>query len=169
MEQLWRRRLKVIAIGVTVVITSCSGSEVTPPTDQLVPTTAAVGAPDCVPPTPHVDWVGSDGEKTSLVEVQARSADLEVWGLLWQMPPLEVGVEVKMVWRVTGSGEFTIRAMSRGAEADLTWGPNFHAESNFDRPGDEWGTAFVFPEPGCWEIQITRGTGRGYVWVQVSG
>ncbi|CAN5737560.1 hypothetical protein BH23ACT4_BH23ACT4_11480 [soil metagenome] len=104
-----------------------------------------------------------------MAEVRATSDAIEVWGLLWEVPPLRVDQEIKMVWRATGSGEVQFRALGEGGqELEPTWGPNLHTDSNFTRPGDEWGTAFVFPTPGCWEIEIARGTETAHVFVEVN-
>ena len=127
-----------------------------------------LGAADCAPPSPFLDWHDGDGANSGLAEIRATSAEVEVWGLLWETPPLPVDVEIKMVWRVTGSGIFKIRAFKGGEETELTWGPAAHGESNFGRPGDEWGTAFVFPSPGCWNIEIVRGDDNAHIWVEVS-
>lgn len=102
------------------------------------------------------------------VEVQASAGDVEAWGLLWAEPPLAAGEEVKMVWRVGGTGEFSAFARHGAIELDPTWGPVPHDSSSFDRPGDEWGTSFTFPQGGCWEIRLARGTGYASVWVPVA-
>lgn len=125
-----------------------------------------LGRAECSPSSPFLPWP-EDGTPGGLAEVRATASDIDVWGLFWSTPPLPVDEEIKIVWRVTGIGEFDIRATQGTTEADLTFGPNPHQGSNFQRPGDEWGTAFVFPSPGCWEIEITRGADTAYVWVEV--
>ena len=42
-----------------------------------------------------------------------------------------------------------------------------HGGSNWDRPGAEWGTGFVLPEPGCWDFSVSRGNASGNVWFLV--
>jgi hypothetical protein len=37
------------------------------------------------------------------------------------------------------------------------WGPEAHLGSDWNRPGDGWGTGWTFPEAGCWRFQIRRG------------
>ena len=128
------------------------------PSSQFEP----LGGPNCNPSSPFEQWGGG------LAEVKATSSNIEVWGLLWQIPPLTVDKETKMVWRVTGTGDFDIRAFQGNTQAELTWGPVLHESSDFERPGDEWGTAFTFPAPGCWEIEVSRGTDTAHVWVQVA-
>ncbi|HZD22507.1 MAG TPA: hypothetical protein VE569_03780 [Acidimicrobiia bacterium] len=125
-----------------------------------------LGAAECSPPSPFLSWP-EDSRPGGLAEIRATSSDIDVWGLLWRTPPLPVDDEVKMVWRATGTGEFDIQATQGASEAELTFGPSLHHGSTFQRPGDEWGTAFIFPSPGCWEIEITRGADSAYVWVRV--
>lgn len=128
-----------------------------------------LGRPDCDPVSPTLDWFDGDGSEFGLAETMATSDSIEAWGLLWQTPPLTIDQEIKMVWRATGSGEIQIRAISEeGDVIEPTWGPDLHADSNFDRPGDEYGSAFVFPSPGCWEIEITRGNDSAHVWVRAT-
>ena len=40
-----------------------------------------------------------------------------------------------------------------------------HSGSTYDRPGDEWGTGFLFDEPGCWHIHLQRTVRAGDVWM----
>lgn len=129
-----------------------------------------LGAPGCQPPSPFKPWGNADVDDPDqgLVEIRATATTIEVWGLLWATPPLPVSEEIKMVWRVTGSGRFHARATGKSGEIGMTWGPNEHSGSNFARPGQEWGTAFVFPEAGCWTIEITRGDDIAQVWVEAA-
>ncbi|MBD7994202.1 hypothetical protein H9639_02695 [Arthrobacter sp. Sa2CUA1] len=54
------------------------------------------------------------------------------------------------------------------AEADaLDWGPRLHYDSNYDRPGDEYGSGVVFDAPGCWTVTFTRTDGSASVQIQV--
>jgi hypothetical protein len=109
-------------------------------------------------------------------EAQARSADqIEVWALIFfPMPPGEpirmpVNTEIKIVWRVTGTGAFSIAAIGpagRNIAPDL--GPDIHDGSNWKRPGDEWGTVWTFPEPGCWSFQIQRGDSTAQLTVDIT-
>lgn len=78
------------------------------------------------------------------------------------------GDEVKIVWRMTGEGDLAVRVVDpAGEERALTFGPELHPGSNYDRPGDEWGTGFLFDRTGCWYIALTRPLGRGEVWIEV--
>jgi len=69
---------------------------------------------------------------------------------------LPVGKTLKIVWRVTGSGDARFSATGPGSTVTPAWGPEPHGGSTFQYPGDEWGTGFAFPAPGCWTVHVTR-------------
>lgn len=106
-------------------------------------------------------------------EAQARSeGGLEAWALFvvpFLMPngePINIPVdtEVKIVWRVSGTGDLLIHAMGpHGVSLDADWGPEPHSGSNWNRPGDEWGTGWTFPESGCWTFELSRGDLRSHL------
>jgi hypothetical protein len=101
-------------------------------------------------------------------EVAADASGGTVYGLLFTTPPIRAGSEVKIVWRVTGTGLLSVVAADpTGGVHQLAWGPEAHGESNWDRPGGEWGTGVVFDRPGCWHLQAAREGVRGDVWLDV--
>ncbi|MEQ4718840.1 hypothetical protein [Nonomuraea sp. B19D2] len=102
-------------------------------------------------------------------ELRGTAQDAELWGLLFAPgPPLASREEIKIVWRMTGEGPLRVRAtLPDGTPARLAWGPEQHDGSNWHRPGEEWGTGFVFPKRGCWKIELSRTRGSGYVWLSV--
>jgi hypothetical protein len=115
----------------------------------------ALGRPGCKPASP-----------IAASEVPATSSDAEAWGLLFGVP--KAGPELKIAWRMTGSGELHTTATSpKGTVVAPAWGPEAHGGSNWDRPGDEWGTGWVFDEPGCWRIHLARDSGSADVWLDV--
>ncbi|MEW9547440.1 hypothetical protein [Nonomuraea sp. NPDC050783] len=105
------------------------------------------------------------------LEVRGAGDGVELWGLLFAKGPLPLrhGEEVKIVWRMTGDGPLRqVRAtLPDGTRAKLAWGPEEHSGSNWPRPGQEWGTGFVFPERGCWKVELARDRGRGHAWLLV--
>jgi hypothetical protein len=114
----------------------------------------------------------------SPTEVLAETTDpIEVWSL-WIGPQafqtnlpvaVEAGKDIKIVWSSTGEGEFNVQATDTdGAEAFLRFGPEFHDDSNWDVPGDEWGTGWNLPPAGCWTFNITRGTHSARVVVEAT-
>jgi hypothetical protein len=119
------------------------------------------GQPGCRPPSP----IGND------LEVQGTAQGGELWALLMPVgdPPLRSGVEIKIVWRMTGSGDLNLTANgATGGIVRPTWGPDKHSGSTWNRPGAEWGAGFVFPAAGCWDIRAARSDLTGHVWLIVA-
>lgn len=83
-------------------------------------------------------------------------------------PPIRARQDVKIVWRMTGSGplEVSITAPD-GTRQRPEWGPEPHGGSSYDRPGDEWGVGYRFSVPGCWHLGLRRGEASGDVWLLV--
>jgi hypothetical protein len=92
----------------------------------------------------------------------------EVWALLF-FDKAQAEQELKIVWKITGTdGELTVQARGEdGTVLSPVWGPEAHEGSNWNRPGDEWGTGFNFPEPGCWTLTATRGDITGEISLEV--
>jgi len=112
----------------------------------------AVGTPDSCTPAP----VNTEGPAGNLPEAEA-SGDLQAYGLAFTTIPLRASpATVKIVWRVSGEGDLMISSRSpSGADVSPTW-LEYHGGSSYDRPGTEWGSGWVFDEPGCWTIRLTR-------------
>jgi len=84
-------------------------------------------------------------------------------------PPARVHAELKIVWRITGSGSFRIEAIgSEGRIVGPVWGPEAHGGSTWHRPGEEWGTGWRFPTPGCWQLHAWRDDVSGDIWLRVA-
>lgn len=87
-------------------------------------------------------------------------------------PPL-AGVEDKTVWRlapdhpIASSPVFTLTG-PQGAQGHLNWGPALHGNSNWDRPGDEFGTGLVFTAPGCWDVHVVYGSLQSDIYLLVA-
>ena len=105
-----------------------------------------------------------------LPELHANASGGDIWALLLSGPTIRANSAVSIVWKATGSGAFKVVASGPGAsQLPPTSGPNPHGGSNWQRPGDEWGTTFTFPQPGCWQLHVTRGASlSGDVWLMVS-
>jgi hypothetical protein len=160
------------------LLTACSTSSPTPsppaaqnPTPTLSPTitgTTALGRKNCQPASP-IDNASVDDVSLG-PEVQGTATNAELWALLQStsgVPP-QANSLVKIVWRMSGSGDFIIVALGpSGMKVSPSQGPNAHLGSNWNRPGDEWGTVFYFPVAGCWDLHATRGTSAGDVWLVV--
>lgn len=85
--------------------------------------------------------------------------DASLWALLFlDGSVLHAGRETKIVFRMTGNGAFSIHAVGPSGTVQPTWLEE-HGGSNWERPGDEWGTGWIFPVAGCWTVTATRADG----------
>ncbi|HLW00030.1 MAG TPA: hypothetical protein VKT82_15280 [Ktedonobacterales bacterium] len=140
----------------TVAITQPSTLATTQPTLSTTP--GSLGAPGCHPPS---------SEQTSAIggpEVHGTSANGSLWLLLFG--DTKVGVDLKIVWRMTGTGDLHLIAIGpQGQRVAPDWGPEAHGGSNWNRPGDEWGAGFTMPVVGCWDLRATRDNTSGDAWL----
>ena len=144
---------------------------------------AVLGLAACTSGTPGQDPAASSGTGASSATTacrtpvldedgafQAEASGGEVNALVFGPLPPRSGSELKIVWRVTGAGDLAVRAeRPDGSAGVLTFGPEAHPASNFDRPGDEWGTGFLFDAPGCWHLDVRREALHARVAVLVVG
>lgn len=107
----------------------------------------------------------------SFPEIQGTmKSDGELWALLFfdKAYPKQ---DLKFVWRITAIGtgaRFHAQATNATGTIILpVWGPDFHESSSWQRPGEEWGTGFNFPTPGCWTITVTSGATKGEIYLEV--
>ena len=94
--------------------------------------------------------------------------DGELWALLF-FDQAYAKEDEKIVWRISGTGgELTIRAHNQaGTTISPIWGPEYHGGSNWERPGEEWGTGFNFPDAGCWTLTVIYGPTIGEISLEV--
>ncbi len=137
------------------------------PADTSAPTAAELGVAGCESPSP-ITFTPMQGP-----EVQGTGYGATLYGLImiagtgpWSV---RAGENVKIVWRMTGSGPLTLTVIGpQGTPGTLAWGPEYHTSSNYDRPGDEWGAGYVFKTAGCWHLHAKRTTGSADVWFKVA-
>jgi hypothetical protein len=112
---------------------------------------------------------GNANKANTFPEAQGKATNAELWALFFADPlAIHTKQEVKIVWRMTGDGDFHVVARHAGnREIKPVWGPEGHGSSNWNRPGGEWGTGFSFPTSGCWDLHATRDTAAGDVWIMV--
>ena len=123
---------------------------------------APLGAPGCKPPSPT-----HPAQPQGLPEAQGTAAGVQLWALFFADMPIHPKQEIKIVWRMTGAGDLHLVAVSpRGIRIPPDW-TQYHASSNWQRPGQEWGSGITFPVAGCWDLHATRGTSSGDVWLVV--
>lgn len=107
--------------------------------------------------------------KNGFPEIQtAMKPSGELWALLF-FDKAYAKKDEKIVWKISATGgKFDIYAQhANGVIIHPTWGPEYHGGSNWDRPGDEWGTGFNFPEPGCWTLTVSLGETMGKIYLDV--
>lgn len=95
-------------------------------------------------------------------------------GELWALPPgpwePHVDKDFRVTVHVTGAGDFTVKAVGPdGSQHRPSIGPvrQFGAGSGLEQPGDEWSMVFRFNQPGCWQIDVTRGELEGTIGFEV--
>ncbi len=136
--------------GITTVSGTSSGASGTPAT--------------MCPVTPLVTSNGWNEMHADIV------GDGDVWALLLSGPTSSANSATHIVWRATGSGAFQVYASGPdNARLLPVNGPDPHpGGSNWQRPGDEWQTNFIFPTLGCWQLQVTRGTDLyASIWLNI--
>ncbi|HLI89542.1 MAG TPA: hypothetical protein VKV37_12695 [Ktedonobacteraceae bacterium] len=156
-----------VCLLLMALLAACSpANPSSPPATHKAPTAAAtrqatLGGPGCHPPSPV------DRSSIGIPELQGTAPGGQLWALLFNAVPFPVNKEVKIVWRMTGSGDLHLVALGpngqRVAPKDLI----YHGTSNWTRPGLEWGSIFVFPAPGCWDVHATMDHISGDVWFMV--
>ena len=148
-----------VVAGLLVAVAACTSAPARTPASPSPSVVAS--SPSCVASAD----LGSGG----LPERQGVGTGTTLWGLFFLTGPIVERSEVKVAWRMTGTGTFSIEATGPGARTVRpVWGPEAHSGSNWARPGEEWGTGWVFPVPGCWTFVATRGEGRGRLSVLVA-
>ena len=162
------RASSALAFGLLVALFAACAEA---PTARF-PTATASATASLKPPLPSACAELTPIQSSQLgPEVQGIGQGATLWALLMPTGPLPVAAEeqIKIVWRMTGSGDFTLIAVGPGGVAVRpTQGPQPHLGSNWNRPGDEWGTIFVFPTAGCWDLHAARGTASGDVYLPVA-
>ncbi len=139
---------------------SATTSATATPTQTATPTPILMGTPGalaCHPASPIRN--SPQGP-----EVQGTAATASLWLLLFG--PAKVGTDLKIVWRMTGTGDLHLVAIGpQGQQIAPDWGPEAHDSSNWNRPGDEWGAGFTIPVAGCWDLRASRGDSSGDAWL----
>jgi hypothetical protein len=148
-QLIMMRRLFVL-IATLVLLVACASSTETPTGCQ----------PSKIQPSPN-----------SFPEIQGdMKSGGEMWALLF-FQTAHVKEDEKIVWRITGEGN-TFQAQAQSEDGTIIqpiWGPEYHGGSSWQRPGEEWGTGFNFPTPGCWTISVSRGKTTGTISIEILG
>jgi hypothetical protein len=159
-----------------LMLTACTSTHTSPSPAPRITTPAtpstlttheshtALGRSGCQPPSPINRGAG-------FPEVEGSSDRVQLWGLIMADGPdnpLRVNEQVKIVWRITGSGELRLTSIAPdGRTHPLQWGPDGHLSSTYRRPGQEWGAGYLFTQPGCWNLHAIRGVATADVWLNI--
>ena len=77
-----------------------------------------------------------------------------------------VGRPFKIAWSMKGEGPLQLVATTAAGEmVEPQVPPSMHGGT---WRGEEWGSGFVFPHAGCWQLQATRGSVSGHVDIEVT-
>lgn len=130
-------------------------------------TPSVLGAPKCQPPSQLVTI--SSGGLRPLLGTPRFSTTRAVLALFLRPT---VGVEQKMVLRMSGTGPVTIFAHDGdGLRTEVIRVDAGHGSSSYDPifPGtNEWGALFTFGKAGCWRIEVLRADAAADFYVEVS-
>jgi len=160
----------LVVVGVVAVVCSSpstgAGHAVGSPSPSTAVYLGSLGSSGCTHAAAFHEWQPPQG---GFPEVGLDTSRGSLWTLFFNPVPPAAGKEIKVVWRMTGSGDFTFRISDTdGNTIPLTWGPEVHSGSNWDHPGDEVGTGFTFPHAGCWNIHVARSDVSGDLWLEVA-
>src|SRR5262249_40779615 len=148
-----RRRAVLFCFCALALLLGGCASIAGPSTVRVTPTpTPTASAPPatatCNSPTPiQQGSVGleAQGTVTSASSTSAETEAPQLWALfqpsVW---PARADTYLKIVWRMTGSGNLSLVAIGPdGRRLAPHEGPTAHGGSNWDRPGNEWGSSFI--------------------------
>jgi len=161
----------IIAIAILSLMVMACGSSSSPskrPANSPSPVAAgslgSLGSAGCAPAAHFHGWPSLGG----LPEVGLDSPRGSIWALFFNPVPPQASKEIKVVWRMTGLGDFRFRVSDdAGMVVPLAWGPQSHISSNWNHRGEEVGTGFNFPHSGCWNIHVARSDTSGELWLEV--
>lgn len=156
-----RRPVPLLVAALLTAVPAVAGCDGGRPAAAPATTVPATTAPATAQPSGTPNACPSSAEfpaDPNGPELHGGGPGTDLWALLFLTgPTIRPGAETKIVWRMTGAGELTIRATGPGgAQTQPVWGPEPHGGSTWQRPGDEWGTGWKFSAPGCWTITATR-------------
>jgi hypothetical protein len=133
------------------------------------PSGARLGRPGCVPASPLTR--GREG----FPEAFGTAVGGQLWALFFHGTRTSeteasfagiVGEELKLVLKSTAGTTLTSATAPDGTVRQPVWQQG-HSGSNWERPGNEWGTGWQITEPGCWRIHVGAKTKGADLWFRV--
>jgi hypothetical protein len=135
--------LRVAGLSTAVVVQPPPESTFAPP-----------GALGCAPPSPANAVTG---------EILGTNG---LWALVGTLDVV-AGRQTKIILKLGGSGDPTFVALAPDRTRVMPDEMQPHAASTWLRPGDEWGSGWTFPQPGCWDLHAERGGVASDLWLVV--
>lgn len=135
--------LSALSLGCGLILAACRPASSIP-----VPT------PVCVPSPTALD------EASGYPEIEFPASEGTLWALL--ITPegeFHARSQAHILWKMTdGRGDIRLTAIH---ESGLRIGPSYgpisrEYRSKWEHEGQEWGSNFTFPLPGCWRILVSR-------------
>ena len=171
-----------VACSVTGAVQVISADQIRSPADPLGAEPVSIESTD--PADACQTAVFASGRPNPDAQAET-SDDIEVWALFYPttvgdlegepivIDATDVGPdspirETKIVWRATGdTEEFAEIGRSPSGEVVEPISQQRHTDSQWNRPGHEWGTGWELTEPGCWTFVVTRGSASAEINVEV--
>ena len=160
-------------VFVMLLIVACSplsSSSTTKGTTKITPRTSTP-TPTHIAYSCHLQQTPLHPSSLSIPEIQGVANHSELWALIESttgVPPRAKSL-VKIVWHMTGTGMLSLLALdAQGHQMLPDQGPAIHGGSNWNHPGDEWGSVFTFPTAGCWDLHATRDGASGDIWLTIA-
>jgi len=181
----WHRRMRSLspgrrpglgALAVLALVAGCNRGHTRPPTSTIASTATVVTAGPVPSPFQVASLSCTAGHANpvtvrALFEVEGRATVGSLWALVFADHPFAAVHQVKIAWHMTGTGPLHLSASNLDTgQVVAPWnGPEPHSSSSWHRPGDEWGTVWVFPAAGCWRITAARSNTSGSITMTVIG
>jgi hypothetical protein len=163
-------RAAAVAIAVVISFACTSPStaikSVSSPTPVDGGYLGSIGTAGCKPAATFHSLGGGSG---GIPEAGMDTSRGSIWALFFNPVPPPANQEIKVVWRMTGAGDFSFQVSDAdGKTVPLVWGPDAHGSSSWNHPGDEVGTGLKFPHSGCWQIHVAKPAVDADLWLEVA-
>ncbi len=162
---------RAAAVSITLIVAfACTSS---PPAGKSVTSPSpsgghlgSIGTAGCQPAA-SFHFLG--GGASGFPEAGIDNSRGSIWALFFTPVPPPANQDIKVVWRMTGAGDFTFQVSdAEGKTVPLVWGPEGHGSSTWNHPGNEVGMGFKFPHSGCWQIHVAKPAVDADLWLDVA-